>query len=113
MKPIQVLIVDDHAILRAGLRLGPCSQEDIQVGGEAGGAADAAAPCSPLSRREQEVLERLVHGYTNQETADRLFLSVKTIETYRARLMAKLEVKSRAELVRYAAEHGLIGPVRD
>jgi two-component system, NarL family, response regulator NreC len=55
-----------------------------------------------LSTREQEALRLLAAGYTNQEIAARLFVSVKTVETYRARIMEKLEAKSRAELVRYA-----------
>jgi DNA-binding NarL/FixJ family response regulator len=72
-------------------------------------SVSAQKTASALSSREQEVLKHLVQGYTNQETADQLFLSVKTIETYRARLMAKLELNSRADLVRYAAERGLLG----
>ncbi len=71
-------------------------------------SAPAEKTAGALSAREQDVLKHLVQGYTNQETADRLFLSVKTIETYRARLMAKLELNSRADLVRYAAERGLL-----
>jgi two-component system response regulator NreC len=49
-------------------------------------------------------------GHTNQEIAGRLFLSVKTIETYRARIAEKLGLRARAELVRYALEVGLLGP---
>jgi two-component system response regulator NreC len=63
-----------------------------------------------LSAREQEVCTLLARGHTNQEIADSLFLSVKTIETYRARIAAKLGLRSRAELVRYALEVGLLGP---
>lgn len=217
MKPIRVLIADDHAILRAGVRLLVSTQRDMQVVGEAGDGAEVVElakalkpdvvtldlsmphsigadtvsrlhaespqtrvlvltayddpaqlqavlaagasgyvvksaaetellaairavhqgrtfvnltfsdrlvqtvlgkvpmkecgtvkPTALLSQREQEVVELLVQGYTNQEAADRLFLSVKTVETYRARLLAKLEMKSRADLVRYAVEQGLI-----
>jgi DNA-binding NarL/FixJ family response regulator len=61
-----------------------------------------------LSKREREVLQFLALGYTNQEIAEKLFLSVKTIETYRARLMEKLQLPSRAELVRFALKHGLL-----
>lgn len=64
----------------------------------------------PLSPREKEVLQLLAQGYTNQETAERLFLSVKTVETYKARLMEKLGLRSRVELLRYALEHGLLSP---
>jgi two-component system, NarL family, response regulator NreC len=61
-----------------------------------------------LSKREREVLQFLALGYTNQEIAEKLFLSVKTIETYRARLMEKLQLPTRAELVRFALKHGLL-----
>ncbi len=64
----------------------------------------------PLSAREHEVLQLLAHGHTNQEAADRLELSVKSVETYRSRLMEKLGLRSRAELIRYALDHGLLKP---
>lgn len=62
-----------------------------------------------LSQREQEVLRQVALGYTNQQIADQLYLSVKTVETYRARVMGKLNLESRAALVRYALRHGLMG----
>src|SRR5262249_43243783 len=65
-------------------------------------------PGSALSERETEVLKLLAQGHTNQQVADRLFLSVKTIETYRARIGEKLGLRSRADLVRYALELGLL-----
>jgi two-component system, NarL family, response regulator NreC len=61
-----------------------------------------------LSQREREVLQLVAHGYTNQEVADRLGLSVKTIETYRARVSEKMGLRTRADLVRYALEVGLL-----
>ena len=61
-----------------------------------------------LSEREREVLRLLAHGYTNQETAQKLSLSVKTVETYKARLMEKLKVRTRAELVQYALKKRLL-----
>ena len=63
-----------------------------------------------LSTREREVLELLASGLTNQGCADRLYLSVKTIETHRARIGTKLNLTSRADLVRYALESGLLRP---
>jgi DNA-binding NarL/FixJ family response regulator len=60
----------------------------------------------PLSDREREVLQWVARGYTNQEVAEKLVLSVKTIETYRSRATTKLGLKSRAELVRYAQQQG-------
>ncbi len=61
-----------------------------------------------LSQREREVLQLVAQGYTNQQVADQLFLSVKTVETYKARVMQKLNLHSRAELVRYALQRGLL-----
>jgi two-component system response regulator NreC len=75
-----------------------------------GGKAGTVEPASPLSERELEVLQLLAQGYTNQEIGTRLCLSVKTIETYRARVMDKLGLRSRADLTRYALEIGLLGP---
>jgi two-component system response regulator NreC len=59
-----------------------------------------------LSERETEVVRRIAQGYTNKEIATQLNLSVKTVETYRARAMDKLGLESRAALVRYALERG-------
>jgi two-component system response regulator NreC len=61
-----------------------------------------------LSEREQEVIHLIALGYTNREVAEQLFLSVKTVETYRARAMEKLHLRSRAQLVRYALRKGLL-----
>jgi two-component system response regulator NreC len=62
----------------------------------------------PLSDREREVLRLLAHGFTNQEIAKQLFISVRTAETHRAHVMQKLRLQSRAELVRYAIARGLL-----
>jgi two-component system response regulator NreC len=66
------------------------------------------AESDPLSAREREVLRLLALGHTNQEIAAQLFISVRTAETHRAHVMQKLSLSSRAELVRYALDHGLI-----
>jgi two-component system, NarL family, response regulator NreC len=62
----------------------------------------------PLSEREREVLRLLALGHTNQEIAASLFISVRTAETHRAHIMQKLHLRTRAELVRYALEHGVL-----
>ena len=62
----------------------------------------------PLSEREREVLRLLALGHTNQEIAKQLYISVRTAETHRAHIMQKLRLSSRAELVRYALEEGLL-----
>jgi two-component system response regulator NreC len=59
-----------------------------------------------LSEREREVVQRVVQGYSNRDIATQLSLSVKTVETYRARALEKLGLTSRAALVRYALERG-------
>ena len=62
----------------------------------------------PLSEREREVLRLLALGHTNQEIAKQLYISVRTAETHRAHIMQKLNLSSRAELVRYALVEGLL-----
>ena len=71
-------------------------------------AAERRAEEDPLSEREREVLRLLALGHTNQEIAKRLYISVRTAETHRAHIMQKLQLGSRAELVRYAIAHGLL-----
>jgi two-component system, NarL family, response regulator NreC len=66
------------------------------------------AEADPLSEREREVLRLLALGHTNQEIAGMLYISVRTAETHRAHIMQKLRLASRAELVRYALDEGLI-----
>ena len=71
------------------------------------------APAAPgmaeqLTPRETDVLRRIVLGYTNRQAAENLGLSVRTVESHRANLMAKLGLKTRVELVRWAADQGLI-----
>ena len=61
-----------------------------------------------LGERERDVLRLAAEGYTASEIAERLSLSVKTVETYRARIMEKLGLHSRADLVRYALRRGLL-----
>lgn len=65
-------------------------------------------PLARLSEREREVLRLIALGHTNKEIAEMLYLSVKTVETYKARLMEKLELKTRAALVRFALKHKLL-----
>ncbi len=61
-----------------------------------------------LTEREQEVLKLIADGLSNQEIADRLTISVKTVERHRANIMGKLNLHSRTELVKYAIRKGLI-----
>jgi DNA-binding NarL/FixJ family response regulator len=70
----------------------PSARESIQV--------------EPLSDRENDVVLGLARGYSLKEIAARLQLSVKTVETYKARSLEKLGIRSRAEIVRYAIQRG-------
>jgi len=79
------------------------------------GLATAVAPKSEtdswetLSEREQETLRLVALGHTSKEIADQIGVSAKTVETYRARGMEKLGLRSRAALVRFALARGLLG----
>lgn len=74
------------------------------------GRADGSerASLDGLSEREQEVLKWIADGLSNQEIGDKLSISVKTVERHRANIMAKLNLHSRTELVKYAIRKGLI-----
>jgi len=75
------------------------------------GAALAAPPPGPpgdLTERELEVLRLIALGHTNHEIAEQLFLSVRTVETHRAHIQHKLDRTTRAELVRFALDTGLL-----
>jgi two-component system response regulator NreC len=78
------------------------------------GARLAAEPPKPegppddLTEREVEVLRLIALGHTNNEIAGQLYLSVRTVESHRAHIQQKLRLSTRAELVRYALDHGLI-----
>jgi two-component system response regulator NreC len=61
-----------------------------------------------LSEREIGVLRLIALGYTNAEIGEQLFLSVRTVETHRAHIQQKIHCSTRAELVRYAIDHGLL-----
>jgi two-component system response regulator NreC len=65
-------------------------------------------PPDGLSEREVEVLRMIALGHTNAEIAEQLYLSVRTVETHRAHIQQKLRLGSRADLVRYALQKGLV-----
>lgn len=69
-----------------------------------------SGPPDDLTVRELEVLRLIALGHTNSEIASQLYLSVRTIESHRAHIQQKVRRSSRAELVRYALDHGLIEP---
>jgi two-component system, NarL family, response regulator NreC len=67
---------------------------------------EVAPPVEKLTPREEEVLALLARGHTNQEIAEGLVISIKTVETHRAHILDELGLRKRAELVRYAQTHG-------
>ncbi len=70
----------------------------------------ASAAVAPLTKREREVFELHVRGYVTKEIATQLGISVKTVETYRARIAEKLGTSSRADHVAIALRVGLLTP---
>jgi two-component system, NarL family, response regulator NreC len=73
-------------------------------------ASPGRAPDEVLSEREVQVLKLVAEGFSSREIADQIFVGVKTVETYRARFAEKLGLNSRADIVRYALEVGLLSP---
>lgn len=69
---------------------------------------DSQAPYVLLSPREREVLRLIAHGYSMAEVAEKLSLSIKTVDTYKTRLMEKLGTTRKSELVSYALKYGLL-----
>lgn len=65
-------------------------------------------PADSLSGREREVLQLVAEGHTNQEIADRLVLSIKTVEAHKAHIMTKLKAQNRTDLIKYAIRQGII-----
>jgi len=106
------LVVAIHAVHRgevflyssfSRILLGDLAQPD-----EPGRSPSEVDSYERLSQREREVLRLVALGHTNQEIADQLYLSIKTVETYRSRVMDKLNLRSRSALVRYALKRGLL-----
>jgi DNA-binding NarL/FixJ family response regulator len=71
------------------------------------GEKRAASPLESLSKRERDILQHIVDGRNNRETAELLHISVKTVETYRSRMLQKLGIRNVTELVKFAITHGL------
>ena len=94
-----------HAVAAGGTYLDPAIAGKV-VGAGGAGAARAGGQVADLSDRETDVLRLIAHGHSNKEISARLEISVKTIETYKARAMEKLGFKTRVDVVRYAAAQG-------
>lgn len=70
--------------------------------------AEGRAPAAELSEREAQVLRLIAWGYSNKEIGWKLNISAKTVDTYKVRLMEKLSLRSRTDIVRYALQQGLL-----
>jgi two-component system response regulator NreC len=75
-----------------------------------GAKARPKRPVSILSERELEVLKLVAQGYSSQQIAKRIFVGVKTVETYRSRLAQKLGLRTRSDVIRFAVQMGLLTP---
>jgi DNA-binding NarL/FixJ family response regulator len=94
-----------HAVAAGGVYLDPSIAGKL-VGGGQGAARSSGSPTVELSERETDVLRLIANGHSNKEISARLAISVKTIETYKARAMEKLGFKTRVDVVRHAASKG-------
>ncbi|RMH06382.1 MAG: DNA-binding response regulator, partial [Nitrospirae bacterium] len=101
------LLVATQALAEGRMFLDVCLGTEIkgQLHALWGGKEIVEGHHVPLSPRERQVLRLVALGHTNQEIAGMLGLSIKSVESYRARVMDKLDCRTRAELVRYAEEH--------
>ena len=107
----QELLLAIRAVMRGEVYIHPAMTRSL-LGDLVDRSRDATAAAreeDALSEREAEVIKQVARGHTNQEIADRLALSIKTVETYRGRAMEKLGLTGRAALVRYALERGWLG----
>jgi two-component system, NarL family, response regulator NreC len=91
-----------RAVLRGDTYINP------SLGARLAAEPPDTGPPDDLTPRETEILGLLALGYTNPEIADRLVLSVRTVETHRANIQRKTGASTRAELVAYAVDHGLM-----
>lgn len=94
-----------HAVAAGGMYLDPAIAGKV-VGRLGRGAAPQPGQAAELSEREADVLRLVASGYSNKAISSRLNISVKTVETYKARAMEKLGFRSRVDVVRYAADQG-------
>lgn len=95
-----------HAVARGGSYLSPAVASQV-----ASGRVQAGRPGPELTPRQREILQLIAEGSSTRQIAAKLGVSVKTVETHRAKLMERLEIYDVAGLVRYAIRHGLAAPL--
>ncbi len=101
------LVAAIHRIVRGDLYVDPSVMRHL-VGDAAPDAQNVDVQHHELTPRETEVLKLIAEGHTNRQIGEVLFISVRTVESHRASLSAKLGLQSRVEIVRYARESRLI-----
>lgn len=104
------LIAAIRTVARGEVFLYPTATKLLLQGFRKAEAEGVASPLEELSDREREVLTFTAEGYSSSEIGKKLFLSPKTVDTYRSRLMQKLGLSHRSELVRFALETGVLKP---
>jgi two-component system response regulator NreC len=105
--PDETVIEAVRAVAAGGTYLDPA----VGVGAVTGGPG-AGAAVGDLSSRETDVLRMIALGHTNPEIAESLHVGLRTVETHRSHIQQKLGLSKRADLVRYALDHGLVGSER-
>ena len=108
----EILVQAIRAVVVGGLYVDPAiAHRMFDANPKKSGRSGGTVAAYDLTEREAEVLKLIALGFTNKEVASRLDVGVKSIETYRARGFEKLGLKSRADLVRYAAGQGWLAEV--
>ena len=100
------LILAVRTVAAGGVYLDPSLAGRVVSGYLGGQFGLPSSPRGDLSEREAEVLRRIALGYSNKEIAAQLGVGVRSVETYKTRLMEKLDLRSRADIVRYALHQG-------
>jgi len=97
-----------HAVMRGELYLHPAMARLLFLENQRPQPQEARFVSEALTSREVEVLRLITRGHTNSQVAEALHISVRTVEYHRGNLTAKLNLRSRSELMKYAEEKGLI-----
>lgn len=108
MSADEELIEAIHTVARGDVFLYPSGAKLLLRGLKAKAEPGEDDPLDRLTEREREVLSYTVEGFSSSEIGKKLFISPKTVDTYRARIMEKLGLRHRSELVRFALRKGLL-----
>src|SRR5260221_292331 len=99
---IRVFLLDDHEVVRRGLRDLLDAEDDLEVVGELR-TKPAEEELGALTEQERRILELIAEGRTNRQIADEIYLAEKTVKNYVSNLLAKLGMSRRTEAAAYAA----------